>query len=178
MAEEVKKPKKKRLNKRLIKKPTTVGPHHPSRRYDEYFNLLLFQKVPVTDIYISRVAQDLIEWVRKDTSIVFNGFLNEMGIGCDAYYAWKERSEDLSHAHAFAMRVLAERREAGAIRKKFDSGLVSYTMPHYDKKWKELVEWREGLKAIKREQQQEGAKIVVIEKFVPDTSKDQEEDKK
>lgn len=169
---------KKPRKKRLTKKSTTLGKHHVSNRYDEYFNVLLFNKVPVTDAYISRVAQDLIEWAKKESSLVFKGFLNKTGISCEAYYMWKERSEDLKMAHEFALSTLAERREEGALRKKLDSGLVSYTMPHYDKKWKELVEWREGLKALRREQQQDGTKIVVIEKFCGEASKDSEEGEK
>jgi hypothetical protein len=55
------------------------------------------------------------------------------------------------------------RRENGGLRKQFDSGLVSFTMPHYDPTWKELAEWKAKLKSDA--EQEQVPTTVIFKKF-------------
>lgn len=131
--------------------------------FDEYFDMFSFKTKPVSDTFIDHIAQELVTWVLSDDKAYkLSQFYVKKGIGSDDIKRWENRNKNLLRAHAFALEVLSIRREIGALERKLDPGMVRYTMPHYDKTWKELEEWRAKLKEL-QQFENEGTKFVVLQ---------------
>ena len=74
-----------------------------------------------------------------------------------------ERSPSLKQAHKWVMQLLANRREIGAIERKYDASTIHRTMGHYDPIWKE----QEALRAALAKADDDKAQniTVIVEKF-------------
>lgn len=147
-------PKKPRGKKRDV--PTILV-------VDEVKTLGTGELWPITNRFLTNMAQDLIEWADKDTSLIFRSFLNNRKISRNHFYRWRDKEPLLAEAHEYALEKIAERRELGGLTKSLDTGMVMYSMPMYCKEWKDSAEWRSKLKS--GDLDAGGTKIVVIEKF-------------
>lgn len=132
--------------------------------FEEYQDMLTFKMKPVSDSYIEDMALRLIEWaLNNNEAFKLSQFYIAEGIHHSDFHRWLAKNQKLQRAHDIALTAIGNRREIGALKRKLDAGMVSYTMAHYDTSWKELAEWRSKLK------QPEGdsgkTQIVVIEKF-------------
>ena len=146
--------KSKNVKTTLEKKP---------RWYEEYTDLMTFKKQPVHDVYIERLALELLDWARKEDSLSITKFLQMKGIPHQDYLRFVKRNESLALAHEESKRYFGNRREEGAIRKEFDAGMVYKSLPIYSPEWKENFEWQSNLK--QKEVQEQKQTIVVLEKF-------------
>lgn len=156
---------KKVQNEQKVNSSMRLGKNVPIA-YEDYRDMLSMEMKPCSSLFLERLSEDLIKWVNESPDhLKITQFFTSRGIAISNLYKWLPKSEALQEAHAYALTVLGDKRELGALKKEYDSGMVRYTMPHYDKAWKELEEWRSKLKEDKEES---GTKIVVIEKF-PDT---------
>lgn len=132
--------------------------------YDNYRDMLTFRMKPVSDHFIDKLAQELVDWARNnEDALKLTQFFVQKGIDISNLYRWEERNETLKTAHEFALMCIGARREIGAIKKKYDAGIIASTMAHYDPSWKDLEEWRAMLRRKELEQNQ--TKFVVIERF-------------
>jgi hypothetical protein len=114
---------------------------------DEYFDLGCFKQRPVSERYIDRLAEELVKWARDDEeALKLSQFLIKNGIGDSDFYRFLDRNAKLKQAHAFALEAIGNRREIGALKRKLDSNMVFASMPHYDKDWRYLTEWKAKLK--------------------------------
>ena len=138
--------------------------------WQDYFNMTTFKMSPVSDVFIDRLAADLVQWALHDeNALKLNTFFAERGIHQNTAQTWRERNKKLDDAYSFAKQCIGDRREMGGLKRKYDSGIVSSTMAHYDQDWKALAEWRAKMKA-ENETPSVEAKIVVLEKF-PESDK-------
>jgi hypothetical protein len=133
------------------------------RWYEEYTDLMTFKKHPVHDVYLDRLALELLDWARSEENIGITGFLLKKGIPHQDYLRFVARSKNLALAHDEVKRYFGARREEGAIRKEFDAGMVYKSLPMYSPEWKENFEWQSNLK--QKEVQEQKQTIVVLEKF-------------
>lgn len=117
-------------------------------------DIFFFKRVPVSDDYLKKLALDLVHWALNDTkALKITQFRTERHISRTVWDTWRERSPELQDANDFALEVIGDRREIGGLEKRFDSGIVAYTMPHYDPAWKELAAWKSALQDKERNQQ-------------------------
>lgn len=131
---------------------------------DEYLSLADMKMKPVSENTLNELASQLITWANEAEDVYsMSAFLRLKMLRWSTFYNWLEKSKKLQAAYEYALLVLGERRERGGLTRKLDSGMVSYTMAHYDPKWKKLAEWRAKLK----QENDPGteSKIVVIERF-------------
>lgn len=134
--------------------------------FEDYRDMQTMEMKPCSSLFLERLAEDMIKWVdESEDNLLISEFFHSRKINMQNLYRWLPKSEVLQEAHAHVMTRLGIRREKGAIKKEYDSAMIRTTMPHYDKVWKDMEEWRSKLKEDKEEG---GTKIVVIEKF-PDT---------
>lgn len=135
----------------------------------DYMDTFTFKMKPMSIEGIERIAAELVNWARNnDDALKIAQFWNDKGINHQDFYRWMEWSPALKSAHEITMSILGTRREIGAIQKKFDTGMISFTMPFYDKNWKDNVEWRSSLKAKEAAEQNNETKIVIMER-IPDS---------
>lgn len=131
---------------------------------EEYLDCVDFKMKPATLNTIKRIAHELIQWALTDNeALKITPFFYKRGLNSITIKRWRERSPEFDSAYQLALHVIGDRREMGALKKKFDAGIVSYTMAHYDTTWKDLAEWRHKLR--QPDEQSGKTQIVVIEKF-------------
>jgi len=123
----------------------------PIRIIDEYFDMFHFKQVPVSEGFIDRLFSDLVKEAYNDKEMLtLEDFYLKRGLSPDSYYKWVKKYPQAQRAHDVALLAIGNRRERGGLTRKYDSGLVSQSMAHYSKRWKQGIEWRESLKT-KRE---------------------------
>lgn len=159
------------MNKKVAKKKTNIeysnGTNTLTKVVDEYMDMFSFRKCPVSEAFLDHLATELVDWAKNDDkAIKVTQFLGLKGIHSKTFDRWRDRHPKMQDAYEYALMVIGDRRESGAIYKKFDASIVSFTMPHYDKDWVKQHEWRAKLKET--EQQSNETRIVVLEKY-PDS---------
>jgi len=131
---------------------------------EDYLDCFTFKMSPVTQKFLDRVSNELITWAKTDPdAFKISQFYLDKGFQMKTYYDWVKKYPIMKTAHSQALELIGNRREIGAMQKKLDTNIVSHMMPHYDPQWKEMVQWRNKLKAEADEKS--GTKIVVMERF-------------
>jgi hypothetical protein len=152
--------KKSKNNTNEEKKPRVVC-------LEEYHNYRYHKKDFITNTMLDRLGQELIEWAYATDSekgIKIKQFLALKGIHDKTWNDWCTKYPSLREAHDYAKMILGNRREEGAITKKWDVGVFNFMQPMYDEDHMKMLKDREDLK--KSADELEGsAKIVIMERF-------------
>ena len=128
---------------------------------ETYKDLLTFQDIPVSELFLERLGEDLVLWAKKakkdwkedDQDLKITPFFTDRHIGQSTYSNWVKKYPTFKEQIILAKQIIGDARENGALRRKFDSALVIKSAAIYDPEWVLLEEWRSRL--AKLEQQQE-----------------------
>ncbi len=134
---------KKSTTKREID-TTTPSP------YATLKNMGSWRETPVSDQFLDKFCEDLIAWSYQENAFCITQFLRYYGVREDLFYDWVHRHNKVKDAHWIAMTNLGDKREIGALTKKFDAGIVEKVMSVYSSIWATAEERRSK---IKREEQ-------------------------
>lgn len=139
---------KKKINPTTPKKENVITRDRDySPWLEDYLDCFTFKYKPVTQAFIDRISKELVEWAQNDhEALKLSEFFNKKRIPRNTWDAWS-RYPEFKAARSIAVEALGNRREKGAITRKFDAGTVNFMMPMYDKDWREQTEWRAKLKA-------------------------------
>lgn len=132
----------------------------------EYYNIHLMQVSPVTQGFLEREAKGLMDWSRQEDSLRIHDYTDMRGYPPIEYYRWVDAFPVLKIAHEYAMRRIASRRELGALTRKYSEKAVSWTLGHYDKIYKEEIQYFLRLKEDLNKQQD----IKVVIEQIPSLS--------
>jgi len=133
--------------------------------WDDEINMLTFQPFPVREQWIEKLARELVDWAVNDKkALKLNQFYSKRGITQQTMNKWRHKSKVLDDACEFAKHAIGDRRETAALYHKMDKSIVGITMPHYDKDWKDLAEWKVKMKA-ESEAPMLAAKVVILERY-------------
>lgn len=147
--------------------PNTINPD-----FESFFDYSIWKKTPIDNDGIMRKAQTLLYWARNsEDALTITQWYALEGVNGTTVNRWKERCPEFKDAFEMARRCIGARREVLALTRKIDGGMVQYSMPAYSDEWKELVEWKEKVRATYRTQE-EAPKIVVIERYGSREGKD------
>ena len=113
---------------------------------EDYLDLQSMRMKPITEASIERIAYNLIEWSKEDSSVVLRDFYDDKGIPEDAYYRWVKTYPILKAAHELAKGRIGSRREKGGLFRKMDTSIVTLGLAKYDNGWKEFISWKASLK--------------------------------
>lgn len=103
---------------------------------------------PVSKHTLDKIACDLIDYVENTDGILrYEWFFTSRKIYPFTARRWAAKYEQFGKITKVAKLILGMRREDGAMRKNFDAGIISATMPLYDDSWKEILQWREDMRA-------------------------------
>lgn len=131
---------------------------------DEYFNFMTFKKDFITNTMMERLAQELVEWAStNDDAIKIKQFCALKGISEKKWHDWYTRYDVLREAHDHAKTIIGNRREAGAMTRKYADGPTTFMLPMYDSDWGEMMERR--AKLASKDDDSGGTKVVVMEKY-------------
>jgi len=114
---------------------------------EDYLDCFTFKMKPVTDMFIERISEELIQWALNDpNAIKLTQFFNAKRI---PYLTWNRwvKYEKFATAKDLALSILGDKREHGGLTKKYDASMVQFMMPKYDQDWKDVIAWRAKAKA-------------------------------
>lgn len=152
------------VHKAAIKTSNRDSDHPKSPWLEEYRHCFEMKLRPVTQMFLDEFGRDLMIWARdNDDALAVSQFYNSKGVHEQTYYDWVNKYPDFKMSHEMAMSLLADRREIGAIKKKYDAGMISTMMPAYRKDWKAMAEWRAKIKG--EAEGDSGTKIVIMKDF-------------
>ena len=121
-------------------------------RFDHYLDLVSFREKPISDQSLEKLAKDLVAWaINDETATKIKPFFIFRGMGTTDVKRWKKRNKKFAAAYSLALSAIGNRREHGALTKKYDSNTVIKSMPLYDSDWKDLEEWRSNLRKSEQE---------------------------
>lgn len=133
---------------------------------EDYLDCFQLKYKPVTEAFITRISQEMITWAKTDEKAYkISQFFTPKHIGYDTYMGWVKRHEEFAHAYNLAKIIIGDRRESGALERKFDATTVAQMMPFYDNDWKLISEWRNKLRTEVKAAENSGTKIVVLDRF-------------
>jgi len=112
---------------------------------DFYTDMLFFKEKPVSEAFIERLAQQMVDWSKQDDSLRITQFFNKCGIPNSMLYKWMDRFPVFKAAHEFTMSALADRRDIGALTRKYDGNYIEKSMGMYDPEYRKFMEWRASL---------------------------------
>lgn len=131
----MKKKSKSANNSKSENKRTVIGNSVPVV-FDEYLDMFLMQKKPVTDTFLDMLAETYVLWVKTEVKcIIFTEFLQQQGITRSHFYRWLLRSEKLREAHDFVLMTLGNRRERGVAERRYEPSMISKMHGHYSDIW-------------------------------------------
>ena len=161
--------KKPNPNTRQSKSTKKIAPAFTQRTevkaspwLEDYLDLFTFKMKPITEAFTHRFAAELIEWSRQDDVLILKEFYLDRGIPRNTFYDWVNKYEVIKHAYNTAKERIGARREKGGMMRKFESSIISNSMPIYDADWKELLEWKAKMR---NDTQDNTVKVVVIDKL-------------
>ena len=117
-------------------------------KFDYYKHLETGEEITISQEWKNHLARDLYIWARDDIKAYkLSAFYVNKGIHPRDFDRWCASHERLQLAKEAALILIGNRREDGAIEKRYDTSIVNRTMPMYDIEWKRFVEWYSKLKA-------------------------------
>ncbi len=128
-------------------------PLEKSKIIEVYRDMLFMKEKPISLGFLERLAQDMVEWSKKETSLRITDFFLECDVPNAMIYRWMDKYDFLKYAHEITMMRIASRREIGAITRKFDAGAIEKYQPMYDPEYKKIVEWRSSLNEKNKDSQ-------------------------
>lgn len=133
--------------------------------YELYDDIYAYTTTPISEVFLDRLFQELVEWAESDEdALKITQFFLRKRISSDSVKRFRARDKKYDQAFQHALAVIGNRREIGALKNKFNAGIVGITMPRYDKEWVELLEWKAAIQKS-ADGQQAGAITVVMESF-------------
>lgn len=112
---------------------------------DFYPDLFFMKQMPVSEAFIDRLAQEMIEFAEKKDTIRPSQFWLSKRMNSTYITRWKEKWPQLQMAYDFLVASCAMRRDVGAATRKLDGSYIKDTQVLYDKEWRDQIEWRSKL---------------------------------
>lgn len=136
----------------------------PVKWLEEYKDCFSLKTKPVTEHFIDRFFSDLIQQaISDDDLLTIESYYLYKGVDPDTYYGWVNKYPVAKKLHQVALYMIGSKREKGGLKRKYDPSMVSSSMPLYNERWKELLEWKTLLK--EKEHKARGNVTVVLEEF-------------
>lgn len=114
---------------------------------EEYQDCFTFQTKPVTQMFLERLSHDLIEWAKTNKrALRLSQFYIHKGIPKNTFFRWCDKYPILRGAKETAMSLMADRREIGAIVKKYEKTVILLNIHQYDSDWDATNKYHSDLK--------------------------------
>lgn len=134
---------------------------------DWVYSFTEHRPIPITYPTIVKLIAKFKEFVKKDSVLRISQFLNQEDITDHDWYRWISKYPELKEAQDYALRIIGERREMGAITGKYRESAIMPYMSMWDKKFKEHAEWKASL-TNKKDDETTAIKFVLM-KDMPET---------
>lgn len=148
------------VRKTVTKKKTVIVEKKPFGQW------MSWRIIPLTEQSANRLAETLINWVHDTPeALCFDHFLEVHCLNKSTYYQWLAKFEILKDAHEQAIMILGRRREEGGLKNVYNTAIVKFTMPYYNKKLNEHI--IETANAIKKTDEEIEASARIVLNMAP-----------
>ncbi len=139
-----------------------------NRTYEDIINDNGCSMFPESTAWIKRLAYTIMKWADESDDLMITEFCIKYKISRSTLYDYRERHPEIRRAMDHALTSLGARRMSGAIKKQYDKEIILKEAHRYDPEWHEINVYHAKLK---RDEQQSGTQVVILEKF-PDVETD------
>lgn len=126
--------------------------------YDQYFDYIDFREKPASENFIMRLGQEWIDWCFNSKGLKASQFFKSKGLDSRTYYRWMDKYSKFKDAYYYGLEILGDKREQGAIEKKYEVSMIKHRMHAYDPEWIKSDEYHSKLRTDAQEE-----KKVIIE---------------
>lgn len=141
----------------------------PKIAYDMYFDYIDFREKPVSENFVMRTAQEFVDWCFHSKGTKVSQFFKSKGIDSRTYYRWYDKWPKFADAYNFGLQVLGDKREQGAIDKKFEVSMIRARMHAYDPEWIKTDNYHAELRARHAPENQISGNFTIIQEPIPVT---------
>jgi len=114
---------------------------------DQYSDLFLLREKPVPEVFVERMAADLIDWaINDDDALLLIDFQVSRLISPQTFTQWTKKFPFFMKAKRIALQIIGSRREKGALKNKLNANMIIKRQHAYDPDWKKDEEWRNELR--------------------------------
>ncbi len=92
-----------------------------------------------TDEAIEKEAKALLDWAKKEDSLVLATFYGARGISYQRADEFEQKNAMFAEAKQLAKTIIGARREYGALTGNLDSTMVRASMANYDPEYRKLI---------------------------------------
>lgn len=133
---------------------------------DLYRDLFTFREQPIMKASIDRLMEEALkEAVDNPNMLTVTQYFRKKGVAESTLRSWRKKYPDVHERYQELKSAVADNREVGGLTNKLNPAMVTYSMPLYSKQWQALMERKAELKKQAKEENQQGLKVIVMEKF-------------
>jgi len=124
------------MTEKLRKQRSSEPKVQASPWLDEYQDCFTLKVKPITQAFIERFSTDLVNWAYNDQdALIISQFYLGKGISPQTFYRWVNKYELIKDANEIAKRCIGNRREIGALKKKYSESMILQRQCAYDPEW-------------------------------------------
>jgi hypothetical protein len=142
----------------------------PLKTFEEefYMDMYTFKMCPVPADYKKKCATEWVVMARDEEVLFLDEYRIKKGIPKTTFDRWIASCVELQEAKEFVRDIIAMRREEGALKNKYNVGMVMRIQHMYCDNWKKSEEWRAALRT-KQEGVSNPQRIQVVLEPYPDS---------
>lgn len=120
---------------------------------------------PVSEEFVLTLFQEMRQWaIDNDDALKISQFWHIRRVPRTSMEMWRDKFPSCGALYKEVMEIIGNRREIGAMKRKYTESITMQSMALYDKDWRDMAEWRAAL-SKKNEADEAKDTIVVIERF-------------
>lgn len=113
----------------------------------EIYDIFTGRSKPVSDDWLENLGKKALKWAMEiEEPLTARFFFRQQGIDYMSVGNWRKRSTKFDTYCRMMLETLADKREVGAVTKKYDAAHVRYTLPQFGQEWKDLAQFHASLK--------------------------------
>lgn len=110
---------------------------------EDYLDCFTFKMKPITQGFIDRISQELIQWAQNDPdAIKLSQFYTKKRIPRHSFYGWV-KYPIFKDAKELTLEIIGARRELNTLKREYDASTNNQMMHIYDPEWKEHREYQD-----------------------------------
>lgn len=130
---------------------------------DFYRDIRTWKMKEATNSYLDNVCEAMLQWAARKDSLHLTDFCLEIGISRGSLNMISSRNEKVKEAKEEAQRIIAARRETGAVTNKLNASAVKDYQALHCEEYKAYQAWKASI--ANKEESNNEQKIVVIERY-------------
>jgi len=133
-----------------IKQKTKKVDHNKSlpaktKVIDFYNDLLFMKQMPVSEAFIDRLSAEMVAFADLEDTLRPSQFWNSKRLSIGTIDKWRAKWPQLERAYEYLVARIADRRDIGAITRKYDGSYVERSLAMYDPEYKKFLEWKASI---------------------------------